>query len=84
MKSSLKKLVVVCVIRIECRDFFSSVLSNLMKLCYADYGGFQILGRLRRNNRIKKSICSRKCASFVLPISRISLSPIFLSLVLPR
>ena len=68
--------VVVCVISVECREIsFSCVVSNFIKLCYvygehllfADYGAFQILGLLRRNDGIKNQYAQGKAHCFGLP-----------------
>ena len=66
-------MVVVCVISIEYREIsFPCVLSNLIKLChvygkhlrFADYGGFQILGLLRRNG-IQNQYAQEKRFNFI-------------------
>ena len=68
----------------KCREIsFSCVLSNLIKLCYVygehlhfeDYGGFQILGLLRRNGGGKINMLKER-RMFGFAFSRMVPSPI--------
>ena len=74
---------------LSAKKFVFTVLSNLIKLWYVygehlpfvDYVGFQILGFLQRNDRMKNKYVQGKEHVFFFAFSRISLFPIILNLV---